>query len=282
MIFAAFEIFIKPARDYNPTLYQLRNDLIQINPKPEIIKIINRIYDIGFQDNFNIVELRIHLYKWIEYLLQNHADLINLESTRSDLIENLEVRNISYDTYFEIPKDANRNLVVNVLSTIKNTKVIGYVNDIFVNLKDFDVAFLHCPDNGSLGRPFFRFFEDNNLYNKIKLIGETPDEFEFNSIPINEVIKLHPSLEHLNYLYLFDKNIRFIESEVQYIVNNALKSVNTLCPFAKSIVFNGIMSPTNDYLNIKPFLAAINNFLENNETNFKFIYIITNNRAILN
>ena len=94
---------------------------------------------------------------------------------------------------------------------------------------------------------------------------------------------MQQSLDYLSYLYLFDRAKKYEENEIQLIVNRALTEVNQLCPFAKSIVFNGIMHPNHDNTaNIEPVLNAINNFLENNETNFKFIYIISNNREILN
>jgi hypothetical protein len=275
MKFEEFRIFIKLLNDYNPTLFDFKNELLRFRPNKAICNLINFSSEMGF--NYTEDDFKFMLYNWIEYLLNTHADFITLDSKINDLNENIKAGNILDVNNFKSTSVIKDNRII--LSTIKKTAVIGCINDIFVNLKDFDVALLHCP-HAALYCQFSDFINMNEITSKINFLNNDQNKADFSSEK-NQVIKLSPSFNYLNYLYLFDRATRFAENEIQDIVFNALQSVNNLCPFTKTIVFNGILHPHDNNLNINPLIAAINNFLETTETNFKSIYIITNNREIL-
>ena len=142
---------------YNPTLSQLKYDLLRFRSNKDITKSIDDIIiNITKKNEYTQDELKFKLYNWIEYIFQNHADLITLDNKLIDLIQKINDREILYENDFIIPDGINNKK--RVLSIKNQTKVIGYVDDIFINLNDFDVAILHFPCNSTLHVDFRLFY----------------------------------------------------------------------------------------------------------------------------
>ena len=109
-------------------------------------------------------------------------------TSESGVFENAEV----YEIELEVNNSMNTSFIINnriILSTIKKTAVIGCINDVFDNLKDFDVALLHCP-HGTLYCQFSDFININEITSKINFLNNDQNITDF-SCKKNQVINLY-------------------------------------------------------------------------------------------
>jgi hypothetical protein len=266
-------------RDKN--LSVLFNDLQYPIHRPYIKEALNYFYnELGISYNeINSYKVAYNTLIVIDYLIKSNViSEINLNTTISEFSNFIHptrdpynLNNINYDSFLK--NNFNRKIVYEN----NNVSIIALQGDIFNYIDQFNVACLHVSD-ATINRGWDTFINQTDLITRMDF------EIQKNGLNTGALHYIIPTVNCLNYLYLFE-NTRIIndnQQEVNERLHGCLNEVTTNAPLASNIVFNGLMGENyeND-INIQRFLNFLSDYIQNNETNIKTVYIISKNRGIL-
>ena len=271
----------------NLTLLQLKNDLQKINQPTYIEKAVRRFYTLGFDyDEILPQKLVFMALCVLDNLITNNSFPEIQENTSvrelSPLIGKIKVDPLNLNQV-NIQEYLSKHYHRKIIFESDNVSIVALQGDVFNCIDQFNVACLHIPDNWDLiGMDWNKYKNQTNLVERLdfNLLATNGNE-----IPEQNLVSITPSINHLNYLYLFENNrtVNNEEREIENRLHNCLNEVVEKAPLANRIVFNGLLDENYENIrNIQPFIYVLSNYFQNNnETNIKTIYIISKNKAIL-
>ncbi len=273
----------------NISLNQLRNDLQMPNRQLYINNAVNQFYNLGYTNDEILPQNLIFITLIaVDYLINsNDFPEINENTLVNQLYPNLG--NNNNDPYGLNQIEVNDYLRTNfnriIVNQHNNTSVIAMQADVFDYLDQFNFTCLHLPNHSSIFYDWLDFVNSHDLPNNINPLENININDDIKDLPKNRLININPRINQLNYIYLFpnDYLTENIEDTITNSINACLNAININQPNVRNIVFNGFLNANLMHqINVHYVIDSIRAFIQNNDTNFDTIYIISKNEAILN